>query len=52
MGVQWSTLHEAKPAVSGGLSIKFPHSLFFDGHITKGKVTGDSGWGVGARITF
>jgi hypothetical protein len=52
VGVQWSTLNDAKPSVSGGLSVKFPHSLFLDGHIIKGKVSGDSGWGVGARITF
>jgi hypothetical protein len=52
VGVQWSTLNDAKPAVSGGLSVKFPHSLFLDGHITKGKGTGNSGWGVGARMTF
>jgi hypothetical protein len=52
LGVHWSTLSHRDPAVSGGLSLKCPHSLFFDGHVTKSKRARDSGWGVAVRVTF
>jgi hypothetical protein len=51
-GVHWSTLGEAEPAISWGLSVKLPRSLMFEGHVTTSKRTSDSGWGLGVRLTF
>ena len=52
LGVHWNTLKAADPAVSGGFSVKLTAKLLAEGHLTKGKVAGDSGWGIGARVTF
>jgi hypothetical protein len=52
LGVHWSTLNGREPAISGGLSVRLPRSLFFDGHVTRGTRARDSGWGVGTRLTF
>jgi hypothetical protein len=51
-GVRWSTLHEAKAAISGGLTVRLHHSLFAEGHVTKASDSDISAWGIGARITF
>jgi hypothetical protein len=52
LGVHWDTIGEGNPAVAGGLTVKLPRSLFAEGHMTKGRSTRDSNWGVGARVTF
>jgi hypothetical protein len=50
-GVRWSTVNDPNPAVSGGLTVRLPHSLFVEGHLTNNR-TDDAEWGAGARITF
>jgi hypothetical protein len=52
LGVHWSTINDLEPAISGGVSLKLPRSVFFEGHVTKGRKARDSGWGVGTRLTF
>lgn len=52
IGAHWSTLNHRDSAISGGLSLKLPRSVFFEGHLTKGKNARDSGWGMGMRLTF
>jgi hypothetical protein len=52
LGLRWNTLGAAKPAVAGGLTVKLPHSLFVEGHVTKGQDDRGSDWGLGGRITF
>lgn len=52
-GVQWSTLPgAAERAFSGGLTVRLPHSLYAEGHVTKGDDSRESGWGVGLRVAF
>ena len=50
-GVRWSTVNDPNPGISGGLTVRLPHSLFVEGHLTNNKIH-DAEWGVGARITF
>jgi hypothetical protein len=50
-GVRWSTVNDANPAISGGLTVRLPHSLFIEGHLTNSRAN-DAEWGAGARITF
>jgi hypothetical protein len=52
LGVNWSTLNDREPAISGGVSVRLPRSAFLEGHVTRGKRARDSGWGVGTRLTF
>jgi len=51
-GVHWSTLNEAEPVVSGGLTVRIWRRLFVEGHMTKGNASRDSSWGTAARLTF
>ncbi len=50
-GVRWSTVNDPNPGISVGLTVRLPHSLFVEGHLTNNKID-DAEWGVGARITF
>lgn len=50
-GVRWSTVDDPSPAISGGLTVRLPHSAFVEGHLTNSK-DDDVEWGVGARFTF
>ena len=50
-GVRWSTVNDPNPAISGGLTVRLPHSLFIEGHLTNNAMD-DAEWGAGARITF
>lgn len=52
LGVHWNTLRGGERAVSGGLTVKLPRSLFAEGHVTKNQHDRDSDWGVGLRATF
>jgi hypothetical protein len=52
LGVHWSTLNDRNPALSGGLSVRLPRSLFLEGHVTKRMKAGDSAWGAAVRLTF
>jgi hypothetical protein len=51
-GVRWSTINDPNPAISGGLTIRLPHSTYVEGHLTHEQVDDDTEWGVGARFTF
>jgi hypothetical protein len=51
-GAHWSTLGSSNLAVSGGLTVRLPRSLFAEGHVTKSRASDDSDWGIGARVTF
>lgn len=51
-GARWNTINPGAPAVSGGLTMRLTPSTFVEGHVTKGSTSGDSGWGLGGRLTF
>jgi hypothetical protein len=51
-GLHWNTINAGQKAVAGGFTVKLPHSLFAEGHVTKGELDRDSDWGVGLRVTF
>jgi hypothetical protein len=52
-GFQWSTRGDANGAVSGGLTLKLPRSIFVEGQLTKASdASPESTWTVGARVTF
>jgi hypothetical protein len=51
-GLQWSTLGASQPAISGGLTVKLSSLAFVEGHVTKGRISRDSDWGLGLRVTF
>jgi len=51
-GLHWNAVHAGEAAIAGGLTVKLPHSLFVEGHMTKGQKSRDSDWGIGARVTF
>lgn len=52
LGLNWNTLGAARPAVAGGVTVRLPHSVYAEGHVTKGRRERDSGWGFGMRVTF
>jgi hypothetical protein len=52
VGLHWNTISAGEAALAGGLTVKLPHSLFAEGHVTKGQKTRDSDWGLGLRVTF
>ena len=52
VGLHWNTIRAGEAALAGGLTVKLPHSLAAEGHLTKGQRTRDSDWGVGLRVTF
>ena len=49
-GVRWSTLATANPAISGGLTVRLPHSAFVEGHVTKEQVGRRFGVGTWRQI--
>jgi hypothetical protein len=51
-GVRWSTLKRGNRAVSGGLTVKLPRSLFAECHVTKLNESEGIEWGIGTRVTF
>jgi len=51
-GLRWSTLDNENRAVSGGLTVRLPRSVFADGQVTKPQDDGDAEWSVAARVTF
>src|SRR5204863_9638075 len=52
LGLHWNTVGAAKPAVGGGLTVKLPHSIYAEGHVTKDGAGQESNWGIGGRVTF
>ena len=52
LGLHWNTISGGQKAVAGGFTVKLPHSLFAEGHVTKSQLDRDSDWGAGLRVTF
>jgi hypothetical protein len=51
-GLSWRTSGTAELAYSGGLTVKFPRSVFGEGHLTKVKDSGDTKWSLALHVTF
>jgi hypothetical protein len=51
-GVRWNTLDTEFRAVSGGLTVRLPRSVFLEGHLTKPQAAKTEEWSIGARVTF
>jgi hypothetical protein len=51
-GAQWSTINDPNVAFSGGITVRLPHSVFLEGHLTNSDLPDADTWGVGARFTF
>lgn len=51
-GLRWSTLDRENRAVSGGLTVRLPRSVFAEGQVTKPQDEDDAEWSVTARVTF
>ncbi len=51
-GVRWSTLGDRNRALSGGLTVKLPRSVYAEGQVTKADEADEDQWNVGIRVTF
>ncbi len=51
-GVRWSTLGDLSRALSGGITVKLPRSIYAEGQVTKADDADEKQWSVGARVTF
>jgi hypothetical protein len=51
-GVNWNTVGASRPLGAAGLTVKLPHSVFAEGHVTKERIGDGTLWGIGARVTF
>ena len=51
-GIRWNTLETEFRAVSGGITVRLPRSIFVEGHVTKPHKEDETEWSVGARVTF
>jgi len=51
-GLRWSTLDTDNRAVSGGLTVRLPRSVFAEGQVTKPQDDSDAEWGITLRVTF
>jgi hypothetical protein len=52
-GLRWNTLDADHRAVSGGLTLRLPRSVFVEGQVTKPtRGDTDNEWQVGVRLTF
>lgn len=51
-GVRWSTLGDSRTALSGGLTVRLPRSIYAEGQVTKNKESDENEWIFGARVTF
>ena len=51
-GARWNTLETEYRALSAGMTIRLPRSLYVEGHMTKPHGDGDLEWSAGARVTF
>jgi hypothetical protein len=51
-GLRWNTTETSYRAISGGITVKLPRSVFAEAHVTKPDESRDAEWSVGARITF
>lgn len=51
-GVRFNTVGEQDRTVTAGASVAVRAALFVEGYGAVGSKTGESGWGVGARVSF
>jgi hypothetical protein len=51
-GLRWPVAGEAQQAVSGGVTVKLPGSVFAEGQLTKPEEDADVQWTIGVRLTF
>ena len=51
-GARFNTVGEQDRTVTAGASVAVRAALFVDGHGAVGSHTGESGWGVAARVSF
>ena len=51
-GVKWAARGEAQQAVSGGISVRLPKSVFVEGQLTEPDEDAEREWTVGLRVTF
>jgi len=52
-GVRWNAVDTGHRAISGGLTLRLPRSVFAEGQVTKpAREDAESEWQVGVRITF
>jgi hypothetical protein len=51
-GVRWSTLGDTSRALSGGLTVKLPKSMYVEGQLTKSNETDEKAWNFGGGIAF
>jgi hypothetical protein len=51
-GVKWAARGEATQAVSGGITVRLPRSVFVEGQLTEPEEDAEREWTVGLRVTF
>jgi hypothetical protein len=51
-GVKWAAKGDAQQAVSGGLTVRLPKSVFVEGQLTEPDEDAEREWTVGLRVTF
>jgi len=51
-GVKWAAKGEGQQAVSGGLTVRLPRSVFVEGQLTEADEDAEREWTVGMRVTF
>ncbi|HXE79687.1 MAG TPA: conjugal transfer protein TraF [Vicinamibacterales bacterium] len=51
-GARVQTVDDARPAVSGGISVALRTGLLIEAQATRGEDDHDRGWSAGARLTF
>jgi len=51
-GAMFNTVGERDRAVTAGASVAARAGLFVEGHAAFGSNTGESGWGIAARVSF
>jgi hypothetical protein len=51
-GVRWSTVGDLNSALSGGVTVRLPKSIYVDGQMTKDSELSQNEWTAAARVTF
>jgi hypothetical protein len=51
-GVKWAAKGDGQQAVSGGLTVRLPRSVFVEGQLTEPDEDTEREWTVGLRVTF
>jgi hypothetical protein len=51
-GVRWSTLGDSSRALSGGVTVRLPKSIYVEGQLTKSNESDEKTWNFGGGIAF